>query len=112
TTGAVFMSIGQPGIVSRISLLQVALAAPLVYPMADRFGVTGVAVLFTIAYTMGSVYALHRVGRVLTIGVSDYASAVWVPLAAAGLAGVAAWTGFGRSVHAGMLSVAGTALAV
>lgn len=110
TASAVFMSTGQPGIVSRTSLLQLAVAVPFVYPAAERFGVTGVALLFTTAYAAGSVFALGRVGRILGISAGSYLAAIALPMGAAGAAGAAS-LGMVRT-GSGVPGIVGSAVAV
>ena len=91
TASAVFMSTGRPAFVRRVSLLQLLIAVPLVYPIAREFGTVGVAILFTGAYSVGTVYALGKVRQILGIEVLSYARVVSLPLVAAALAGLTGW---------------------
>ncbi len=109
TATAVFMSTGRPGLASRVSLIHLAFALPLVYPAAVRFGAMGVAVCFTIAYAAGSLYALGMVRCILGISVRGYMAAVALPLSASALAGTMSWIAFHSPDRAGALAVAGTA---
>jgi len=94
TAGAVFMSTGEPRLVRKVGTLELVLAAPLVYPVAQRFGVVGVAVLFTLAYAAGTAYALANVQRILKLRTRSYVGAAAAPFAASGLAGIASWFTF------------------
>lgn len=91
TPGAVFMSLGKPDLVRKVSTLQLLIAAPLVYPVLRHFGTIGVAALFTTAYLVGTLYSLGIVQRLLGMGVFGCLSAVRVPLMASAIAGLAAW---------------------
>jgi len=105
TADAVFMSTGNPRLVQRVSMLQLLIALPLVYPVAVALGAIGVAVLFTGAYVLGTVYALRKVQQILKIGLLNYAEAVRFPLAASFLAGALSWIaslGFGSASWTGI----------
>lgn len=91
TASAVFMSTGNPGLVRRVSALQLLIALPLVYTVAMKAGAMGVAVLFTCAYLFGTVYSLGKVRGILDIRVRQYVKAVSLPLGASVLAGVFGW---------------------
>ena len=91
TASAVFMSTGNPGLVKRVSMLQLFVAVPLVYPAAMRFGTVGVAVLFAGAYALGTIYALGKVQRILGIRAVNYVSAAGLSLGATALAGASGW---------------------
>ncbi|HPP75445.1 MAG TPA: lipopolysaccharide biosynthesis protein [Armatimonadota bacterium] len=72
TAGSVFMAVGEPKWVYRLNFLQIAIAAPLVYPVAIKFGTIGVATLFTVAYTTGTSLALWKVVQILEMTVWEY----------------------------------------
>ena len=91
TPGAVFMSQGKPDLVRRVSMINLLIAGSLVYPVVKHFGTIGVAVLFTSAYLVGTLYALGKVQRLLGMGVLGCLKAVRVSLAASVIAGLAAW---------------------
>lgn len=73
TAGSVFMAVGEPKWVYKLNCLQLAIAAPLVYPVAIHYGTFGVALLFTIAYTTGTSLALWKVVKILGMTVQEYA---------------------------------------
>lgn len=91
TANAVFMSTGRPNLSQRVSLLQIAIVTPLVYPVVVYVGVKGVAVLFTVAYTLSAVFALTYVFRILDLNVRSFANSLAVPLCAAVLTGILIW---------------------
>ena len=105
TPSAVFMSTGAPGLVRRVSLLQLIIAVPLVYPVARAYGALGVAVLFTIAYMVGMLYSLSKVQSVLSLGVRSYTEAMGLPLGATAIAGVVCWV-VSRGIGLSWMSIA------
>lgn len=80
TAGNIFLALGQPRWVYRLNCLQLAIAVPLVYPVAMKFGTVGVAVLFTLAYTIGTSLALWKVVRVLEMTVWEYIGMFKLPM--------------------------------
>jgi len=108
TAGAVFMSTGRPEFVRRVSVIQLLIAVPLLYPITGVFGTAGVAVLFTSAYAVGTVYSLGKVQQILGIEPMSYVNAVGPSLAAAALAGASGWIsslGFGAASWAGTAAI-------
>ncbi|MCL6629405.1 MAG: oligosaccharide flippase family protein, partial [Armatimonadetes bacterium] len=91
TANAVFMSTGRPNLSQRVSLLQIAIVTPLVYPVVVYVGVKGIAVLFTVAYTLSAVFALTYVFRILDLNVRSFANSLAIPLCAAVLTGILIW---------------------
>jgi len=91
TANAVFMSTGRPNLSQQVSLLQIAIVTPLVYPVVVYVGVKGVAVLFTVAYTVTAVFALRHVFRILDLNVRSFANSLGTPLCAAALTGILIW---------------------
>jgi O-antigen/teichoic acid export membrane protein len=65
TADSVFMATGNTKWSFRISCIQIAIALPLVYPVATHYGTAGVAFLFTMAYSIGGMTALYRVTHLL-----------------------------------------------
>jgi PST family polysaccharide transporter/lipopolysaccharide exporter len=108
TPGVVFMSTGNPQLVRRVAILQLVIAGALVYPVAEKFGTTGVAVLFTVAYLIGTAYSLWKVQRILEIEPLGCVKAVALPLSAAGTAGLLAWVVSSGMNPDGWLTVAAT----
>ncbi|MEN6370859.1 MAG: lipopolysaccharide biosynthesis protein [Armatimonadota bacterium] len=80
TAGIVFMALGEPKWVYRLNFLQLGIAAPLVYPVAIKFGAVGVAVLFTCAYIIGTSMALWKVVKMLDMTVGGYVEMFKHPL--------------------------------
>ena len=108
TAGAVFMSTGNPELVRRVSFMQVAMIVPLLYPVARTCGTAGVAVLFTGAYAVGTVYSLGKVQEILGLNRMSYVGATGLSLAAAALAGASGWVvslGFGPPSWNGVAAV-------
>ena len=91
TPGAVFMSLGKPNLVRRVTTLQFTIAAALVYPVVKHFGTIGVAVLFGSAYFIGMSYSFWMVQRLLGMGILACVRSVRTSLLAAAIAGLAAW---------------------
>lgn len=91
TASAVFMSTGNPGLVRRVSTLQLLIALPPLYVVAMKAGTEGVAILFTCAYLVGTVYSLGKVRGILDIRVRQYVKAVSLSLGASVLAGIFGW---------------------
>jgi O-antigen/teichoic acid export membrane protein len=85
------MSMGRTWMVQRVSLTQLILGAGLVYPVAMRFGVSGVAVLFSAAYFTGTAYGLISVLRMLDIRLSEWFNSIKAPAVSALIAGGATW---------------------
>jgi len=106
TASAVFMSTGNPNAVRRVSTIQLLIAIPLVYPAAMYAGTTGVAVLFTGAYTIGVMYAFRQVQGLLNISATRYFKAFSPALTASAAAGVTAWFIGGNSVSLTRILVA------
>ena len=107
TAGAVFMSTGNPGLVRRVSFLQLLIVVPLIYTVTHRFGTVGVAFLFTTAYIAGTIYSLGRVRQILGIELRRYVGAVSLSLAASVLAGMCGWAacmGAGSASWRGVLA--------
>lgn len=76
TADAVFMATGNPVYVRRTRTIQLSLGATLVYPIAMRYGVIGVAILFTCAYLAGMLYGLRTAQRILDITPSGWFAAL------------------------------------
>ncbi|MGB9588124.1 MAG: lipopolysaccharide biosynthesis protein [Armatimonadota bacterium] len=91
TANAVFMSTGRPNLSQQVSLLQIAIVTPLVYPVVIYVGAKGVALLFTVAYTLTAVFALVHVFRILDLNVRSFANSLAMPLCAAVLTGILIW---------------------
>lgn len=82
TAGSVFMAVGEPKWVYRLNSIQLAVAVPLVYPVAMHYGTFGVATLFTLAYTTGTALALWKVVKILGMTVQEYAGMFRTPILA------------------------------
>lgn len=80
TAASVFMAVGEPKWSYRVSCVQIGLALPLVYPIAVNYGTIGVAVLFTLAYSIGGVIALIKVSQLLKISTSKLAGLFIFPV--------------------------------
>jgi len=85
TSDVVFMATGNPVLVKRMRTIQLAIGASLVYPVAKTFGVVGVAVLFTCAHFIGTIYGLGRVQHILGIGKLEWLDTLRRPAIAAGI---------------------------
>lgn len=72
TAGSIFMAVGDPKWVYRTNAVMVIMAAPLVYSAAIRYGVMGVAVLFTVAYISGTTLALRKAAHILGMSFFGY----------------------------------------
>lgn len=68
-TGAFFMGIGRPGILTKIQCGQLILLAILIYPLTIHWGITGTAIAVTV-YTV--IFNSVLVGKVLKTVKSDY----------------------------------------
>lgn len=91
TADSVFMGTGHPKYVQRMRTIQLLIGGGLVYPVAKRFGAEGVAMLFTVAYAVGTVYGLAMVQRILGIKTVRWAEVVRWPTAASCMAGMVSW---------------------
>lgn len=91
TANAVFMSTGRPNLSQQVSLLQIGIVTPFLYPVVVCVGIKGVAILFTAAYTMAAVFALGHVFRILGLNVRSFVNSFVAPLSASVLTGVLTW---------------------
>jgi O-antigen/teichoic acid export membrane protein len=104
TAASVFMAIGQPKWSYRVSCVQIAIALPFVYPVAVHYGASGVAILFTLAYSVGGTVALVKVSHLLESSASELAGLFSFPVIASGVI-VAASFGISRFFPPGMLTI-------
>ena len=86
TTSSIFMALGQPKWVYRLSSLQLTIAVPLVYPAAMRYGAYGVAILFASAYTAGASLGLWKAARMLGLSAREFGGMFKSTLVAAPIA--------------------------
>lgn len=80
TADSVFMATGKTKWAFRVSLAQIAVALPLVYPVAMKYGTIGVAGLFTLAYSVGGAIGLYKVTHLIKLPSKQFVSLFQLPL--------------------------------
>ncbi|MEN6520576.1 MAG: lipopolysaccharide biosynthesis protein [Armatimonadota bacterium] len=104
TAASVFMAVGEPKWSYRVSCIQTAIALPLAYPAAINYGAVGVAVLFTLAYSIGGIIALIKVSHLLEFPPSKMVELLGFPVLASGII-VSAAFGISRLFAPGIFAV-------
>ena len=99
TSSVVFMAMGRPQLVRRVSWTQLLIGGSLAYPVAKHFGVMGIAILFTIAYLIGTSYGLIKVKSLMQISASQWLGTVKSSAISAVVAGALAWIAILWSGH-------------
>lgn len=104
TAASVFMAVGEPKWSYRVSCIQTCIALPLVYPAAVNYGAIGVAVLFTLAYSIGGFVALFKVCHLLEFPASKMAELLGFPFLASGIIVLTAY-GISRFFPPGIFAI-------
>ncbi|RMH71852.1 MAG: hypothetical protein D6675_05715 [Gemmatimonadetes bacterium] len=104
TTGSIYMAIGKPHWLLRISILQLMVMFILIYPLIISYGITGVAIAGTVAMGFGIIMAVYVAGRLIDISFKAYGQRVLLPAVLSLSLVLASYYGFAFvSPHSGML---------
>lgn len=106
TSDAVFMATGNPRLVRKVTMTQLAVGGLFVYPVAKHFGAEGVAALFTIAYLSGTLYGISNVRKILNLRFRDWGEAMRAPAISALVTVAASFTALQLLPERGIASLA------
>ncbi len=90
--GPLWKALGRPDLTTKIGVLRIVLVGLLVYPVTERFGITGIALLITALYVFPIFpIDIYLIGSMLDTRMTDIYAELLYPLVAGALMAGATW---------------------
>jgi O-antigen/teichoic acid export membrane protein len=79
-TGQIFLSLGNPGIITKLQFIALVLLGILIYPLSAKWGILGTSLAVVAAIVVPNLFAFHIVIKTLKCGVLNFGKMLVFPL--------------------------------